>query len=80
MDRFLIGSRHGLIVDTLLTPATGTAEREAALTMVTRRATGRRITLGADKAFDAAELVADLRQINVTPHVAQNISDRQSAH
>jgi transposase len=79
MGHLLMENRHGLIVDTLLTPATGTAEREAALTMVKRRATGRRITLGADKAYDVAEFVEDLRQIKVTPHVTQNTSNRRSA-
>ena len=31
-----------------------------------------RATLGADKAYDAAGFVADLRALHVTPHVAQN--------
>jgi hypothetical protein len=39
----------------------------------------RRITLGADKAYDVAEVVADLRENNVTPHVAQNTTNRRSA-
>src|ERR1700724_591455 len=38
-----------------------------------------RITLGADKAYDVAEFVADLREFNVTPHVAQNTANRRSA-
>ena len=38
-----------------------------------------RITLGADKGFDAADFVAELRELNVTPHVAQNTSGRRSA-
>jgi len=38
-----------------------------------------RITLGADKAYDVAEFVADLRELNVTPHVAQNATNRRSA-
>ena len=44
-----------------------------ALDMIHRHSPGstRQLTLGADKGFDAAEFVADLRQACVTPHVAQ---------
>jgi hypothetical protein len=72
-------NRHALLVDARLTLATGTAEREAALEMVADRAGNHRITLGADKAYDAAEFVADLRELNATPHVAQNTTNRRSA-
>jgi len=73
-------NRHGLVVATELGEATGTIEREAAKTMIVRHSPGaKRITLGADKAYDAAEFVADLRQLNVTPHIAQNDSGRRSA-
>jgi len=48
----LMENRHGLAVDGGVTQATGTAEREAALAMLDRRARRRRITLGADKAYD----------------------------
>ncbi|GIK97757.1 MAG: hypothetical protein BroJett029_19660 [Alphaproteobacteria bacterium] len=48
--------------------------------MIVRRSPGaRRITLAADKAYDTSDFVADLRQLNVTPHVAQNDSGRRSA-
>lgn len=76
MGHVLMENRHGLIVDALLTKATGTAEREAALTMLGRLDGRHRITLGADKAYDAGQFVADLREINVTPHVAQNNTNR----
>ncbi len=79
MGHVLMENRHGLIVDALLTKATGTAEREAALTMLKRLNGQHRITLGADKAYDVAQFVADLRAINVTPHVAQNNTNRRSA-
>ena len=39
----------------------------------------RAITLGADKGYDAADFVNELRAMNVTPHVAQNTSGRRSA-
>jgi hypothetical protein len=63
-----------------LDDATGTIEREAAQTMIVRHSPGsRRLTLGADKAYDVREFVDDLRDLNVTPHIAQNTSNRTSA-
>jgi hypothetical protein len=35
---------------------------------------GRRITVGEDKAYDTSDHVAALREMNITPHVAQNDS------
>jgi transposase len=69
----LMENRSGLIVQGDLTQADGHAERRAALDMIHRHSPGstRRLTLGADKGYDAAEFVADLRQACVTPHVAQ---------
>jgi IS5 family transposase len=72
-------NRNGLVVDARLSLATGTAEREAALEMAGARSRDHRITLAADKAYDAAAFVAALRQCNLTPHVAQNTSNRRSA-
>jgi len=79
MGHLLMENRHGLIVDALVSEATGTAERDAALTMLERQGGRHRVTLGADKAYDAADFVADLRAVHVTPHVAQNTSGRRSA-
>lgn len=79
MGHLLIENRHGLIVDVRTTHATGRAEREAAEAMIEAAARGRRTTLGEDKAYDAAEHVARLRTMGVTPHVAQNTSGRRSA-
>jgi transposase len=69
----LMENRNGLIVQGDLTQADGHAERRAALDMIHRHSPGstRQLTLGADKGFDVAEFVADLRQACVTPHVAQ---------
>src|SRR6267142_1415540 len=75
----LMENRHGLAVDGELTPATGFAERAAAWTMLARIRGTRRVTVGADKAYDTAEFVAGLRRLQVTPHVAQNTSNRSSA-
>ena len=79
LGHVLMENRHALVIDTGLTLATGTAERAAALEMVAARPGNHRITLGADKAYDVAGFVADLRQHNVTPHVAQNTTNRRSA-
>jgi transposase len=80
MGHTLMENRNGLIVAAALTKATGTAEREAAEEMIVRRSPGvRRLTLGGDKGYDAASFVADMRALNVTPHVAQNTSGRRSA-
>lgn len=79
MSHLLIENRHGLIVDARTTHAIGRAERETAEAMIGAATRGRRATLGSDKAYDAAEHVARLRAIGVTPHVAQHTSGRRSA-
>ncbi|WEK02133.1 MAG: IS5 family transposase [Candidatus Sphingomonas phytovorans] len=66
----LMENRNGLAVDGGITQASGTAEREAALAMLDRRPRRRRITLGADKAYDVRQFVEDLRERSVTPHIA----------
>ena len=37
------------------------------------------ITLGGDKGFDTQDFVAELREVQVTPHLAQNANGRRSA-
>lgn len=64
-------NRNGLAVDCLLTRATGTAEREAALTMLSPAPQAK--TVGADKGYDVADFVAACREQGITPHVAQNL-------
>jgi transposase len=71
--------RQGLVVNTRLTPATGTAEREAAVALLDARPPTRRITLGGDKNYDTHQFVQDLRALQVTPHVAQHTTNRASA-
>jgi transposase len=71
LGHLLMENRHGLIVDALVTAATGTAEREAALTMLRARPDGDRITVGGDKNYDTRDFVSDTRELGVTPHVAQ---------
>jgi transposase len=73
MGHTLMENRNGLVVQGDLTLADGHAERKAALDMIHRHCAGstRRLTLGADKGYDAAGFVSDLRKACVTPHVAQ---------
>jgi transposase len=80
MGHMLMENRHGLIVDGCVTQADGHAERTAALAMIERRAERpNRITLGADKGYDAEDFVNELRSMNVTPHIARNTAGRRSA-
>jgi transposase len=74
MGHVTMENRHGLAVAGMVTHATGTAERRASEIMLEARskAAGCRITAGEDKAYDTADHVANLRAINVTPHVTQN--------
>lgn len=66
----MMENRNGLAVDGGITQASGTAEREAALAMLDRRPRRRRVTLGADKAYDVRAFIEDLRERSVTPHIA----------
>jgi len=76
----LMENRSGLIVDTRLTRVSGHAERLAALDMIAPLADRpRAISLGADRGYDAADFVEELRTLNVRPHVAQNTNRRRSA-
>jgi transposase len=72
MGHALIENRHGLVVRADASTATGTAERETALDLIGHHTSGhlRRVTLGGDKAYDAASFVSDLREFAITPHVA----------
>jgi transposase len=79
MGHVLMENRSGLVVDAQTTTATGTAEREAAVAMVENLPAGGRITVGMDKAYDTADFVADMRELEATPHVAQNNKRRRSA-
>lgn len=79
MGHVLMENRNGLVLDERLTQATGTAEREAALGMLSGLPGKGRKSVGADKAYDTADFVADCRAIGVTPHVAQNTTRRASA-
>src|SRR5215510_11186908 len=70
MGHALMENRYGLVVGGMATLATGLAERQAALDLLASRTAGRRVTLGADKAYDVRQFVIDLRRRAVTPHIA----------
>jgi transposase len=75
----LTENRNGLVVSTRTTQAYGAAERDAALLMAEEIPGNGRVTLGADKGYDIHDFVGELRNMNITPHVAQNDTNRRSA-
>src|SRR5260370_4643793 len=72
----LVENRNGLIVDSRVGEATGTAGRYAALEILQEIPGRGRVTGGGDKGFDTADFVRECRNIKVTPHVAQNTGRR----
>lgn len=73
LGHLLTENRHGFIIDTAVTEASGTAERDAAIAMLGELPlTKRRLTVAADKAYDTRAWVAAVRRMRITPHVAQN--------
>ena len=71
----LMENRNGLLVELQVTHASGTAEREAALEMMhDYLPSDQRITLAGDKGFDTRGFIEGCRELNVTPHVAQNLA------
>jgi transposase len=79
LGHVLTENRNGLVVDVRTTQASGTAEREAALAMLSGKPASKRVTLGGDKGYDTRGFIEATRELNVTPHVAQNNSHRRSA-
>jgi transposase len=77
----MVENRNGLIAAAMATRADGMAERDAAILMVAslRERSQRRITVGADKAYDTQDFVGTLRELRATPHVMQNNTNRRSA-
>jgi IS5 family transposase len=80
LAHLLTENRHGFIIDTAVTSATGTAERDAAIVMLGELPlTTRRLTVAGDKNFDVAAWVDAVRRMGITPHVAQHTTRRRSA-
>ena len=75
----LMVNRNGLVAEAEVKPATGTAEREAAVEMIEAVGGDKKVTVGADKAYDVKGFVERMRELNATPHVAQNNNRRKSA-
>jgi transposase len=67
----LMENRNGLVAEVQVLPATGKAERESALMMIASLEGTDALTVGGDKGYDTKEFVAECRQMNATPHVAQ---------
>ena len=76
----LVENRNGLIAAAMATQADGYAEREAALLLLEAKQKGssRRITVGADKAYDTKDFVTAARALNATAHVTRNEKGRRS--
>jgi len=73
LGHVLTDNRHGLVVDVRASQSSGTAERDVAADMLRDLDNaGKRITVAADKAYDTRGFVKACRELNVTPHVAQN--------
>jgi IS5 family transposase len=70
LGHVLLDNRAGLVANVCVTPATGTAEREAA-TILLEASAPPGSTVGADKGYDVASFVAEVRGLDVTPHGAQ---------
>jgi len=68
----LLDNRHGLVANVCVTPATGTAEREAAHLLLDASAPPGS-TVGGDKGFDVRSFVAAVRELAITPHIAQKV-------
>jgi transposase len=71
LGHLLMENRNGLIVDAMVTAATGLAERDAAVTMLGDLPDGGRITVGGDANYDTRDFVRHTREMGVTPHVTQ---------
>ena len=70
LGEVLMENRHGLVVDACVIPATGTGEREAAISLIAGLPR-RRVTVGGDKGYDTRGFIETLRHLEVTPHVAR---------
>jgi transposase len=79
MGHVLMENRNGLVVDTRLTQARGTAECDAAVEMIAEVPGRHRISVGADKGYDSRAFVDTVRVVDAVPHVAQNDTRRRSA-
>jgi transposase len=66
----LMENRNGIAVNACVNLAEGRAEVEAAVAMVEEIPGQHRVTLGGDKNYDTKEFVQEMRDHQVTPHLA----------
>lgn len=76
----LMENRNGLVVDVLVAPADGHAERATAVRMLQRQRSRRRRTVAADKAYDTEAFINSCRAMQITPQVARNITAYRGSH
>ena len=76
----LVANRNGLIAAAMVTHADGYAERDAALLMLAEKQQGhvRRITVGADKAYNNEAFLRTVPELNVKPHITKDGKNRSS--
>jgi transposase len=67
----LMDNREGLAVGGSVNQATGRAEPQAALQLVEEIPGWGRVSLGTDKGYDRKEFIQELRDHQVTPHIAR---------
>jgi transposase len=79
MGHALMENRNGLVVDVRVTHAAGKAEQLAAASMASAIKGKHRVTLGGDKGYDSDELLGELRDLGVTPHIAKNDHERRTS-
>jgi transposase len=79
LGHVLMEHRSGLIVRATVTPADGHGERDAALVMLESMPGQHRLTVAADKGYDTRDFVAEVRAMQITPHIAQHTTRRRSA-
>jgi hypothetical protein len=73
----LTENQNGLVITSAVTIADGFAERETAKAMIAKVAPRkRRISIAADRNYDTRGFVTAMRELNVTPHVTQNITKK----
>lgn len=72
----LMENRHGLVAEAQVVRASGSAERDTAIEMLSEVPGTHPMTVGADKAYDTRGFIEQARGLHVTPHVAQNLARR----
>lgn len=84
LGHVMMENRNGLVVDVRVTQANGTAERDAAHEMALDLPGSHAKTLGADKGYDVADHIEDIRLAGMTPHFAKKatsaLDERTTRH